>query len=485
MRRIALIVVILLIGLIASFQPGIAAHAKAPKILPVTTTSAQARELFEKGMVDYENLHLDRATQDWREAANADPDFALAHAWVAFSSTNPVEANEYREKAKKLAPKVSPGEQLMIKWLVSVQENDFVTGIAAMNDMLAMFPKDKRAFFLASNWLMGEGEDEQAGRMCLRALAIDKNYPAALNNLAYAYARTGNFPGAFEAMERYTKVLPNEPNPQDSYAEILRMSGNFDGALEHYRAALKIDPEFHSSQLGLGDNYALMGEEAQARTEYEKAIAQDPNPANKLNYALQSAMTWVREGKFVEADKAFEAVAQQASQTGFNLFEARAYRTMAMYQEDDQTSLTYLTQAEAALAHQKSMSESEREEERARILRARVARAVRANNQKLAATALEHLEAMAKDSRSTVIQQSYHAAQGTILFAQQKYQDAISQLQEDNDDPYSLELLSQAYSQTGAADDVHSVEAKLRSINIPTIEQAVVVVPARAKRPVN
>ena len=43
-------------------------------------------------------------------------------------------------------------------------------------------------------------------------------------------------------MDRYVVALPGQPNPQDSYAEILRMSGNFQGALEHYRAALKISP---------------------------------------------------------------------------------------------------------------------------------------------------------------------------------------------------------------------------------------------------
>jgi tetratricopeptide (TPR) repeat protein len=466
------------------------AHSSAKKkevgkTVPVTTVSPQAAELFEKGMVDYENLHLDRATQEWRDAAKADPDFALAHAWVAFTSTDPAEAADYRDKARELSAKVTPGEQLMIKWLVNVQENDFVTGISAMNDMLAMFPKDKRAFFLASNWLMVENEDEQAGKMCLKALAIDKNYPAALNNLAYAYARTGNFPPAFEAMERYTKVLPNEPNPQDSYAEILRMSGNFDGALEHYRAALKIDPAFHSSQLGLGDTYALMGNEEQARVEYAKAIEQDPNSANKLNYELQSAMTWVRENKSAEADKALQALAEKAHSHGFNLVEANAYRTMAIYQADDKIALEHLNKAESALSHKKGMSESEREEERARILHARVARALQAANDKLASKAMQQLEAMAKDSRSSVIQQCYHGAQGYVLFAQQKYQEAIAQLQEDANDPYSLQLLSKAYNQTGSADDVHTVESKLRAINMPTIEQAVVVVPARALPPVH
>jgi tetratricopeptide (TPR) repeat protein len=488
MRRIIAVLFILLVSAMASTQVARAKSRKpkgSPKTVPVSTASPEAAELFEKGMVDYENLHLDRATQEWRDAAKADPNFALAHAWVAFTSTDPSEAADMRDRAKELAEKVTPGEQLMIKWLVSVQENDFVTGIAAMNDLLAMFPKDKRAFFLASNWLMGENEDEQAGKMCQKALAIDKNYPAALNNLAYAYARTNNFPPAFEAMERYTKVLANEPNPQDSYAEILRMSGNFDGALDHYRAALKIDPSFHSSQLGLGDTYALMGKEAEARAEYDKAVEQDPNPANKLNYSFQAAMTWVRENNAAEADKAFEALAGKAHGLGFNLVEARAYRTMALYQSDRKVALDHLNKAESALSHKKGMSGSEREEERARILRARVDLAIQADNQKLAAKAIQQLETMAKDSRSTVIQQCYHAAEGSMLFSQQKYQDAISHLQEDHEDPYSLQLLSRAYNQTGSSDDVHIVESKLRGINTPTIEQAIVVVPARATPPIH
>ena len=84
-----------------------------------------------------------------------------------------------------------------------------------------------------------------------------------------------------------SRRFPTLPNPQDSYAEILRMSGNFDAALEHYRAALKIDPEFDYSQLGLGDTYALMGNQAQARVEYDKAIQKAHTEADRLSYALQ------------------------------------------------------------------------------------------------------------------------------------------------------------------------------------------------------
>ena len=34
--------------------------------LPVTTSSPKARDLYEKGMQDYENLYLERCNEDWR-----------------------------------------------------------------------------------------------------------------------------------------------------------------------------------------------------------------------------------------------------------------------------------------------------------------------------------------------------------------------------------------------------------------------------------
>ena len=212
--------------------------------LPVTTTSAKARELYQKGMVDYENLYLERCNDEWRAAVMDDPNLAVAWAWIAFNSGNPQEVSKARARAKEAAPKATPGEQLMVAWIAKVQEGDFLGGITAMNDMLEMYPHDKHLLYLAGNWLMGENGNDQAQRLFEKALAIDKNFPAALNDLAYVQARNRQFDKALPAMERYIALLPKEPNPQDSYGELLRMAGNFQGSLQHYRAALKIDPAY-------------------------------------------------------------------------------------------------------------------------------------------------------------------------------------------------------------------------------------------------
>ena len=486
MRRstCAVLVLIVVLGVCIS-TPLYAHHVKqaATALLPVTTTSHEARALYEKGMQDYENLYLERCNDDWRAAVEADPNLAVAWAWIAFNSTNPEEVSAAREKAKALAPKATPGERLMVAWISKVQEGDFIGGISAMNDMLEMYPHDKHLYYLAGNWLMGENGNEQAQKMMQKALAIDHNFPAALNDLAYVEARNRQFVQAFAAMDRYVALLPKEPNPQDSYGELLRMAGNFEGSLHHYREALKIDPDFVTSQAGLGDTYALMGNQEQARVEYDKAINFAHNEADRLTYSMQKAMTWVRDGKFAEADKAFAEIAHSAHAKDQDLQEAQAYRHLAEYQSDNNEALKFLQDAEESLGHRSTISKGDRDEELSRILRNRTVRAARAGNQALADQSLKHLEAMAAGSRNRIIQSSYNGAAGTLLMDQKKFDEAIAALEEDQDNPFTLELLVQAYYQTNQSEKLAQAEATLRGTNVPTMEQALVVPAARLRRP--
>ena len=461
--------------------------------MPLTTSSPKARELYEKGIADYENLYLERCNEDWRAAVKEDSNLALAWAWIAFNSSNPQEVSDARAKAKALAPKTTPGEQLMVAWISKVQEGDSLGGITAMNDMLEMYPHDKHVLYLAGNWLLLENGDDQARRIMEKALAIDKNFPAALNDLAYVDARDRKFDKALAAMDRYVVLLPKEPNPQDSYGELLRMAGNFEGSLVHYRAALKIDPDFVTSQLGLADTYALMGNQEQARVEYDKAIRFAHTEADRLTYGMQKAMTYVRDGNYAEADKSLQVVAETAHAKEQDLQEAQALRQMAEYQSDDNVALKHLKLAEESLSHRPTISAPDRDEELSRILRFRAVRAASAGNQPLADQSVHQLEALANRSRSRVIQSSWHGAAGALLMAhailtqantdQKKYQEAIAHLEEDQDNPFTLELLVQAYYQTEQVDKLHEVEARLRGTNVPTMEQALVVPAARAKRP--
>jgi len=449
-------------------------HGKAQKF-PVTTSSAAAARYFETGMVHYENHRWNFALRDWREAVALDPKFALAYTWICFTTTDPAEESQDRAKAKALLNHITPAEQSMIRWMAGVHENHYVEGIQAMNDVAQAYPHDKRLNFLIGYWLYKLDEYERSKTFTLQALQDDPAYATAYNQLGYLYSRVREYDKAIQSMEEYVKLLPNEPNPHDSYGEMLRLSGRFDDALEQYHIALKIDPTFYISQKELGETYAVMGQEERARTEYAKAIQEAPGNGLKAEYLQKSAMTYLREQKYDEADKAYREAAESAHAMGQWVWEARAYRIMAMYQTDHDTAAKELDQAESVLAANKdAVAQADLDEERARILRVRVEHAVARKDRAAAEKLLAELQKMAS-SGSISIQRTYSGAAGTLLLAQKKYHDAAAQLEQDFMNPVSIRLLITADQKANAKVLAEEWRVKLLDWKIPTVEEALVV----------
>jgi tetratricopeptide (TPR) repeat protein len=369
----------------------------------------------------------------------------------------------------------TPAEQLMARWMSSVHENNYVEGIQAMNDVAQMYPRDKRLNFLIGYWLYKLDEYERSKIFTLKALAADPAYPTAYNQMGYLYSRSREYDKAIASMAKYVSLLPNEPNPHDSYGEMLRMSGRFDDALEQYHIALKIDPTFYISQKELGETYAVMGQEERARAEYDKAIHEAPSNGVKAEYIQKSAMTWLREQKYDEADKAYRQAAESAHAMGQWVWEARAYRIMAMYQTDHDIAVKELDQAQAVLAaNREFVAKADMEEEWARINRVRLEHAVARKDYVAAQKLLSDLEKMA-NSGSISIQRTYSGAAGTLLFAQKKYRDAAAQLEQDFMNPVSIRLLVTADQKANAKAPAEEWHAKLLDWKIPTVEEALVV----------
>jgi tetratricopeptide (TPR) repeat protein len=487
MRRLfALSSAVAYLGCLAVAQesiPAPQAEAKAAvpaQKLPITTSSHAAARYFETGMVHFENHRWNFALRDWHEAVQLDPKFTLAYTWICFTTTDPAEESDSRARAKTAMSEATPAEQLMVKWITAAHEGRYVEGIQAMNDLLAIYPQDKRLNFLAGYWLYRQDEFERAKKPTLQALSDDPKYATAYNQIGYLYSRTGDLGKAREALEKYVALLPNEPNPHDSYAEVLRLSGRYNEALEHYHMALKIDPTFYISQKELGETYSLMGEEERARVEYAKAVHEAPSSGVKAEYLQKLALTWIREKKLAEADKAYRDAAEKAHNMEQWVWEARAYRIMAMYQSDQAVANKYLDQADALLTAKKdAVAKADLDEEHARILRVRVERNLpnpkAAPQNTTGQDALSELEQLAGSSASIAIQRTYNGAQGAFLVSQLKYKAAIPYLQEDYMNPLSMRLLVAAYRKTKAVAEAGSLSHKLVEWRIPTIEEALVV----------
>jgi len=474
LHRTSALIFLLTVSVAADAVHPRAVPKPARRLLPITTQSRTARNRFESAMQNAEYMRRDRALADLRQSVAADPNFAQGHILIAHLSHDPVEQAASRARANSAASKASHGEQLLITWLAGVQEGDYLPAIAAMNDLLTIYPRDQRLQFLAGQWLVERERYLQAIVLLEKAVSLAPDYPAAINELGYAYAFTGDFPKGFAQMERYIALEPNQPNPYDSYGELLRLAGKFDEALEQYRRSIRIDPNF-GSEIGVADTYAVMGNEAAAREEYERAIVFATDESDKLDYQMQSAITWIRENNVKEANRALRRVARQARSAGLSARESEAYLKLGLSEPEPRPAMKFLGQAEAALLEPNLISESDRQDALARILWARALRATEAHDSGVADDAVTRLQELSAHTRSGIVERCYHAAAGIILEAKGKHAEAAEHLQEDADNPFSMRLLWEIYRSTGRPADAGAVAARLAGLNVPTLEQALVV----------
>lgn len=472
----------LVVAVIVVLGLGAVAH-DAPTSMRISTKSPQAHAFFDTGLQKMEMLHIQDALENFRNSVKADPQFALGHIFLTFFSQDPTEQVAEREKALATREFANAEEKQIIDWLAASKQSRLIPAIQNMNEVLQKNPQDKHLYWLAGWWLLVDhNQSQRAADMFEKVIQIDPKFPDAWNEAAYCYARMGNFDKAFADIKRYTELVPNEPNPQDTFAEISRMAGRFEDALQHYHASLKIDPTFHESQLGLGDTYALMGEQAKAREEYARAIA-DASPVQKVLWSLQSAATYVREGDLAAADKAFNAVAEQAHARDFANLESEAYRSMSLYQLDSAASLHLLTKAEAVLKEDHKVPQSLLNQQLALVLRTRVERAVADKNKDLAEATLKQLQDLSDaNAADGLIATALHGATGAVDLSQSNFADAVNQFEEDESNAISMRSLILAYEKNGQEGNARRLAAKLAALNVPQIEQAVVVPEFRKQR---
>jgi tetratricopeptide (TPR) repeat protein len=463
---------LILIGVVLSFGP---ASAQTATVLPLTTKSAKARRLLEQAW----NLGIDQVEQEkairvLRKAVKADPNFAIAHEILAQISLEPSEQVSEQQKASATKRHASSAEQAIIDWFQNAADHNLIPAITNMNDALKQYPRDRWVVYLSSNWLAKQTQYDRSAAVYEHSGLNDS--PGLMNNTAYTYASIRQFDKAFVLMDKYVAALPKDANPQDSYAEILRMDGRFDKAIEHYKAALAINPGFYSSQFGIADTYSLMGDQVRARQEYDLGFRKFDLPElHRIQWSTREAITYVRDGDVKAADTAFQAIADHAHTKKISQVEADTYRQMAMYQPHSHQALLFLAKAENALHQGNNATPGLIQQELAQILRARVELAIRIADEQMADANLAELAKLSENSSDKLIETTYHGAAGALLFSGQDYKDAVLHLEEDIHNPLSLKLLVTAYRQMGDISESKHVGDTLADLNDPTLEQAIIV----------
>src|SRR5207245_4389859 len=173
---------------------------------PVATKSVDAQKLVETALDQYENVLLENSVENARKATEKDPQFALAYAVWSFAARRNQPNPEAGRKAESLAATAPADERLLVNFLTSVQKDDMLPAIIAMNDLLARFPNDRHALYLTSEWLYFQQDYDRSVKMMEQIIKLDPNFAPAYNMLGYANVKTGGWgPDSGIAM---VKIMP-------------------------------------------------------------------------------------------------------------------------------------------------------------------------------------------------------------------------------------------------------------------------------------
>lgn len=270
--------------------------------IAITTNSDKAKDLFIDGRAKSENLQISEAAESFDQALKEDPNFALAHIYRASTGVGGFNVTrEHVEEAMKNMDNVSSGEKDLISFLSAELSMDQLKEKVAVNNLLSSFPMDKRVHMLAGNYYYTTKDYETARTQLMQAVAIDSKFAPAYNMLGYTQSALNNYPDAEQAFKTYISLVPDNPNPYDSYAELLLKMGKYDESIDQYKMALEKDHNFTSSLIGIGNNYVFKSDYDQARTYYQKCYDQETNINQKLAALTWIATSYVHEGKIDNA----------------------------------------------------------------------------------------------------------------------------------------------------------------------------------------
>ena len=286
---------------------GLAGASENGKI-PITTTSEAARKAFLQGRELAEKLLIQDSIQHFDKAISLDPQFALTELNRAQVSPTGKEFFDHMKRAVSLADKASDGEKLLILGNEAGANGNAAKQKEYLEKLVAAYPKDERAHFNLGGYYFGQQEIPQTIKHFKLATELAPTYSPAFNLLGYAYRQNADYANAESAFRKYIDLIPNDPNPYDSYAELLLKMGRFDESIAQYRKALAIDHNFINSHQGIAAAMMYQGKPEEAAAELQKITDKARSDAERRTALFALTVVDVDSGKM---DKALKEVDKQ------------------------------------------------------------------------------------------------------------------------------------------------------------------------------
>jgi tetratricopeptide (TPR) repeat protein len=223
------------------------AEEKPASVMPVSTDSELALELYETGVMAYDQFKQKLAWNNLYKAVEQDPDFFMAYFWMYYMSGK--ESKKAAEKAFQSEAQLNPGEEqvrMALKYLVEGQEEKVMEHLQNLVELYPSDPQTHKILYLIQQMYF---KDYEGAIISLeRAIRECPDFPLAYNQLGYAYIELEDYENAEEALDTYIRLAPDQANPYDSKGDYFMATKQYEEAYDSYMKANEIEPGFDKSE---------------------------------------------------------------------------------------------------------------------------------------------------------------------------------------------------------------------------------------------
>lgn len=243
--------------------------------LPITTTSADARNHFLQGQRELDLGRRFDANVHFKAAVTADSNFAIAYLNVANTGNSIVEFRTNLELAERRAAGASDAERFQIQIARKGLDNDVNGQLALAQQLVAKYPESPRAYLVLANVQGALNRNADARVSIMKAVGLAPRLLVAHTDVgnSYLFGEPKDFAKSLEHMRQAEALAPNEPSMHDLLGDVYRAQNNLDQARAEYTRGHELNPTDASLLQQRGHVNSFAGNYTAARADYDSAIA--------------------------------------------------------------------------------------------------------------------------------------------------------------------------------------------------------------------
>jgi Flp pilus assembly protein TadD len=299
---------------------------------PYSTNQPSAVQAYVAALESSDQTMIDEGLGG---AIAADPNFAPPYRLLAQTKAQSQDrAGAVRIIETALGHPLQPAARARLGLMAAELRDDHAARLGALQSLVKLEPSDPDGWRSLAELWNAEHQYAAAAGAYSKALAIEPQDAATLNQMGYAQAYAGDLPAALDTLNRYRALRPSDANADDSLGDVYLLYGRLQDAEQSYMSASAKGPHFEQdgplfkasvAHLMTGD---ISGADELAGR-YIAARAADNDPAVEYRRAEWSWAT----GRRTQALTQMETFAKAKAETGpLRELGARAYSELAIWQ---------------------------------------------------------------------------------------------------------------------------------------------------------